>query len=102
MLGDNRNNSHDSRMWNMGQGGGVPFGNTLGRLRGHEVPELPANAEGAAALAPAIADCLAKRPSQTTPPPRSEPAARGPGPAGRGESSGSSEEGAGEVDLRCL
>jgi signal peptidase I len=68
VLGDNRNNSHDSRLWFGGAGGGVPFANTRGRLRGHEVPALPANAEGAEALAPALASCLANRPPQTTPP----------------------------------
>lgn len=31
VMGDNRNNSHDSRMWWQGQGGGVPFQNIKGR-----------------------------------------------------------------------
>ncbi len=31
VMGDNRNNSHDSRMWWNGQGGGVPYPNIKGR-----------------------------------------------------------------------
>ena len=31
VMGDNRNNSHDSRMWFGGKGGGVPFENIRGR-----------------------------------------------------------------------
>jgi signal peptidase I len=31
VMGDNRNNSHDSRMWWNGQGGGVPYENIKGR-----------------------------------------------------------------------
>lgn len=65
VLGDNRKNSHDSRMWFAGQGGGVPFGDAIGRVVGHEDTELP---RGAEELAPALAVCLDKRPEQTDPP----------------------------------
>jgi signal peptidase I len=64
-LGDNRNNSHDSRSWFNGKGGGVPVGDTVGRVVGHEAVVLPSGAEE---LGPALAACLAKRPAQTDPP----------------------------------
>lgn len=86
VLGDNRNNSQDSRAWNGHRGGGVPFDNIRGRamfvwlssggqrldrmglgvmgkptLPSHDPPELHQ----------AVERCLANRPpvSETTPPP---------------------------------
>ncbi len=65
VLGDNRNNSHDSRMWFGGTGGGVPFANTIGRVRIDPNPKLPIGAEK---LQAAFDDCIAKKPAQTSPP----------------------------------
>jgi signal peptidase I len=89
VMGDSRNNSHDSRSWRNGLGAGVPFENIKGRamfvwmsfLPGggiaqdrlfvslHGSPTLPA---GHDALRPALEKCLRERPplSQTTPPAR--------------------------------
>ncbi len=88
VLGDNRNNSSDSRAWFGGRGGGAPFANIKGRamfvwmsfgvnggitwdriftdVMGH--PRLPKIAPQE--LKDGIAKCLAKRPpvSETTPP----------------------------------
>ena len=69
VLGDNRNNSNDSRVWFGGAGAGVPFESTRGRVRGHAAPEVPAGLEGAGELAAALKGCLARRPAGTTPPP---------------------------------
>jgi signal peptidase I len=85
VMGDNRNNSHDSRMWFGGQGGGVPFENIRGRAlfvwlsvsdNGLDLsrlgapvmgrPRLPAAAK---ALEPQLEQCLKSRPAVTTPPP---------------------------------
>jgi signal peptidase I len=102
VLGDNRNNSSDSRAWNRGLGGGVPLANIKGRAMfvwlsfgpsGNMTPDrllldvmgrprLPAGAP--AEINRGIEQCLARRPptSETTPPPR-----------GRGNSADSSGAG---------
>jgi signal peptidase I len=89
-MGDNRNNSHDSRSWRGGLGAGVPFENIKGRAMfvwmsfgpGGGIsqdrlfvnvmgrPKLPA--EHDAALESGLEKCLQTRPpvSQTTPPAR--------------------------------
>ena len=83
-MGDNRNNSHDSRMWFGGQGGGVPYDNIRGRAlfvwlsvsdngidwsrEGAPVmgrPRLPPSAKD---LEPQLEKCLKSRPSVTNPP----------------------------------
>jgi signal peptidase I len=88
VMGDNRNNSHDSRSWRGGLGAGVPFENIKGRATfiwmsfgpGGEVvqerlfqdihgqPVLPRAQQ--ATLGPALDKCLRERPpvAQTTPP----------------------------------
>ncbi len=89
VMGDNRNNSHDSRMWFGGQGGGVPFENIRGRAlfvwlsvsdngldlsrEGAPVMGQPRLPPAAKSLQPALDKCLKQRPAVTTPPP--------PGPA---------------------
>lgn len=86
VMGDNRNNSHDSRMWFGGQGGGVPFDNIRGRAlfvwfsvsdagvdlsrEGAPVmgrPRLPSSAK---ALEAQLVQCLKNRPAVTLPPSR--------------------------------
>lgn len=80
VMGDNRNNSHDSRRWRGGKGGGVPFDNIQGRamrvwwplsrvlvpVMGH--PELPKGMPES--IKAGVERCLEQRPKQTTPPGR--------------------------------
>jgi signal peptidase I len=86
VMGDNRNNSHDSRMWFGGQGGGVPFENIRGRAlfvwlsvadggidwtrMGAPVMGRPRLPPAMKSLEPAIEKCLRERPplDKTTPP----------------------------------
>ncbi|MBM4377541.1 MAG: signal peptidase I [Deltaproteobacteria bacterium] len=87
VLGDNRDNSHDSRAWNGGIGAGVPFENIKGRAMfvwwawdphaglgwdrlGVNVMGAPKLPRGAEALAPKLEACLKSRPplAETTPP----------------------------------
>lgn len=84
VLGDNRNNSADSRTWFEGHGGGVPFENLIGRP---VVVWLAFRADGSVdwprlnarldephlpptllALEPALRACLRSKPAQTAPP----------------------------------
>lgn len=80
VLGDNRMNSSDSRVWGMGKGAGVPFESFHGAVRllwlpaeraGWIDPRSPELPEEAQALAPQLARCLAAAPSlaESTPPP---------------------------------
>jgi signal peptidase I len=88
-MGDNRNNSHDSRMWWGGQGGGVPFEDIKGRALfvwlsvldgkidwtrfGVPIMGRPRVPSDMAALQPALDKCLREKPpiEKTTPPPPS-------------------------------
>ncbi|MCL2449928.1 MAG: signal peptidase I, partial [Polyangiaceae bacterium] len=84
VMGDNRNNSHDSRMWFNGRGGGVPFANIKGRAlfvwlsindgsvdlsrEGAPVMGRPRLPPSASALEPQFSECLKNRPPVTLPP----------------------------------
>ncbi len=86
VMGDNRNNSHDSRMWWGGKGGGVPFANIRGKAlfvwlsvsdngvdlsrEGAPVMGRPRLPLAMSALQPSLDKCLRDRPSldKTTPP----------------------------------
>lgn len=92
VMGDNRNNSHDSRMWFGGQGGGVPFANIKGRAlfvwlsvsengvdwsrEGAPVMGRPRLPPSAAGLESQLDQCLKMRPAVTNPPP---PSTQNPG-----------------------
>jgi signal peptidase I len=86
VMGDNRNNSHDSRMWWGGKGGGVPYANIRGKAlfvwlsvtdngvdlsrEGAPVMGRPRLPPAMSALEPGLAKCLRERPpiEKTTPP----------------------------------
>lgn len=90
VLGDNRNNSSDSRAWNNGKGGGLPFAEINGRVdryvfpvhRNGEIdarrvlsrlsPRLFMDGVDISALRDGIAKCLRERPKDTLPPPATE------------------------------
>lgn len=88
VLGDNRNNSSDSRAWNDGHGGGVPITVLDGKVERFVLGEhrdgtvdlsrffatlgtrLHLEGLDARALEQGVARCLARRPASTTPPVR--------------------------------
>jgi signal peptidase I len=55
VLGDNRESSHDSRVWFGGKGGGLPLSLVVGAAARPAVPTLP---RGAEPLAPALERCV--------------------------------------------
>jgi signal peptidase I len=84
VMGDNRHNSHDSRFWFNGLGGGVPFANIKGRALfvwlsyangsmdwsrfGAPVMGRPRVPPQLKHLEPGVAKCLRERPAVTMPP----------------------------------
>ncbi|HEY0464943.1 MAG TPA: signal peptidase I [Polyangiaceae bacterium] len=91
VLGDNRNNSSDSRAWNDGKGGGLPVQEIRGRVdryvfpvhRNGEIdtahalnrlaPQLFMDGVEISPLREGIARCLQQRPKDTVPPPAQKP-----------------------------
>jgi signal peptidase I len=65
VMGDARNNSHDSRGWRGGLGAGVPFADVRGVAR-EPAPKVPAG--GDTAFAAALEKCMRERPAMTQPP----------------------------------
>jgi signal peptidase I len=60
VLGDNREMSHDSRMWNGGAGGGVPLDRIVGTVQGRAKPmAAPKGTEG---LTSKLHECLTRAP----------------------------------------
>ena len=85
VMGDNRNDSLDSRRWHHGAGGGVPYSNLRGRASRVWLPAArwmlpimgpPQLPDGMPVeLSRGVETCLASRPAQTLPPaPESRPA----------------------------
>ena len=83
MMGDNRNDSNDSRRWFAGRGGGVPFDNIAGRAKfvwlsmgndgslgrvGSSVQGVAGLPERLSHLRPDVERCVRERPANTTPP----------------------------------
>ncbi|HKO93423.1 MAG TPA: signal peptidase I [Polyangiaceae bacterium] len=88
VMGDNRNDSLDSRRWHHGAGGGVPYSHFRGRASRVWLPAarwmlpimgLPQLPEGMPAeLSRGVQACLAARPAQTLPPPPASSPGTGP------------------------